>query len=357
MRCTLLSVLLSTPLLGQTLVVPAHFAATEGSRATANGLGTTASPSTILLVLDELQGTPRTIKSVAFRRDGVTSTVFGGFTVLVNVFASTAATTGATVSATFADNHGANKTQIAAFAPVSFPATSSSHYGEPFEYRIPFSQPYAYDGNGPLCLEVQVTSRTNASSVTLDMASSPSNNPTTQVRSTGTGCKATGHSSAALMNGSASTKWTTGTVTLSYNGSRLPPSSVILLGVGANKESLGGVPLPLELPGTASAPSGACRIYNDFIVTVPALTTATGSTTLNLPIAVIAAYNGLTAYAQFIAVDAAANNFGVVLTNQVTHHLVAPYTSVPAGWVYSNNTTGPAGTARPNEVPVVQLEM
>ena len=73
----------------------------------------------------------------------------------------------------------------------------------------------------------------------------------------------------------ASTSWTSGTMSLVYTGTRLPRNAVVSLSVGVSSTSYLGLSLPFLLPGSNGAPSGDCLVYNDSLVQVPVFTTST----------------------------------------------------------------------------------
>lgn len=354
--CVVVS-LLAPAIAAQNLVTPSHFTKAEGNTYAYGGIGTTQSPSTLLQIYDELQGTPRTIRAVSFRRDGeVDPSAWTQGAWLVNVFCSTSKKTAATPSSVFAENHGTDKTKVSSFSFIQLPASTFVGSVAPFEFRVPFTQPFAFGGNGPLCVEIQVVSRTQNNTYYFDYAYGQSANPYPPMRSFGTGCKVTGQTSPMTLQASASPNWPAGTMTLGYTGYYLPNSALVTIGLGLDDQSIQGLPLPLTLPGTGSAPSGPCIIYHDFVVTFPALSSATGTMSTNFGFPVNPFYNGVDLYAQVVALDIAANPFGVTLSNATQHHLVSPFGVIPVGTVYSDTTLGPTGTVLANQGYVAKIE-
>lgn len=341
----------------QDIVTPKNFTNSEAASFSNEAIGTTATPTTWLEVMDELKGTPRTIKGIAFRRDGQTTSFNNtAATVLVTAKASTAATTAATVSGTFAANHGANKATVTAFTVVQWPASSYEGPAPDLWFPIMFNTPYNFDGTGPLAVEVQVTSRTHTSSYYFDWESNTNgvSNPQSYDASFGTGCTTSTQTNPMLLTGGSQSNWPNSSVTLTYSGQRMPPSTLISMVIGTDKTNIAGLPLPLQLPGTATAPSGPCTIYTNVLLAVPALTNANGSMTFNLGFGVNPFFNGLHVYAQAAALDPVANPLGLVLSNAEVHNLVAPYGKPPIGTV-STNSASPTGTARPNQGYVVKI--
>ncbi len=344
---TLSTILLAAASLApqQQIVSPAHFANAEAPSRRASGIGTTRSPSTLLSIHDELQGTARTIRGVALRLDGeVPGGQSGQQTFVVNVFASTAATTAANPDATFVNNHGPDKVQVTTFALAQIAPARVHGFPAPFELVIPFNRPFAFGGNGPLCLEIQVITRTNSTNYNFDFVSFASSNPRPETRSFGSGCQKASGGGTVVLNPSSSSNWSANTVTLSYNGQRLDANQLVGLIIGGSNTSFSGLPLPFALPNTAGAPSGTCRLYTDIVVQIPGFTNSNGQVSWNLSVPVTTASNGASLFGQVLQPDAAANPWGVVLSNAAEHHVVAPYPSIPVGTVYNDSSTGPTGT-------------
>ena len=352
---------LASALCAQSVVSPGHFTNAEGNTwdSVMMAVGTSTVPFIYQEICGDLQFTPRTINSIAFRRDGNANSTqtIAAFSILCDVICSTAANGPTAPSNMFANNHGMDRAQVAAAKLVQFPATSPGTHGRPFEYRIPFTTPFAFGGAGPLCWEVRINSTTNPGAFNLDFASSSSTNPGTQNDTIGTGCIATGsaHTSPMSLTGSSSPSWPQQTLRLTYNGSRFPKNALVTFGIGTSTSSFGGVPLPFELPGTLASPSKACTVYNNWLVTIPQLSNATGGVTATLGVLALPQFNGGNLYTQAIGLDPAANNWGIVFSNTVLHHIVAPWTTVPVGDVQANNLSG-TGTARASYGVVAEFQ-
>ena len=343
---------LASALAAQGVVSPSHFTQAEGNTYSATCLGTTATPNRILQVHDDLKGTARTLGSLAFRRDAGLNTAaynYSAFNILCDVILSNAATTSASISTTFDINHGANKTQVASFQLASFPATSHKRASEPFDYKIMFGTPYAFNGSTGLCCEIKINSRTNTQNVYFDYQSTTSStNPAAYDEYTGTGCKATGYTTPMAVQGNSTANWPANSLTLSWTGSSLPKNAVGYLCLGASDQSWSSLALPFALPGTSSAPSGTCTVYCDWSVQVPALSNATGGLTQNFGFQANPSWNGQSIYSQLVFVDAAANSWGAVMTNRVQHQVIAPYTLVPVSICYAQGSLALTGTVQKN---------
>lgn len=340
------SLVLASGAFAQDVISPKHFAATEGSTYDYQVLGSPSTPGRYLQVHDDLKGTPRTISSLAVRRDGAQTQAFAAGNVLVDIYVSTATTTASTVDKTFDNNHGTDKVKVAAFKFIQFPATTSGVVPRPFEYAFPFSQPFSFGGANGFCWEVQVSSRTNSSYYYFDYSSGVNSNPYAAVYNKGTGCKATGYTTGMNINPSSSPNWPQNSITLSYSGNYMPKNSLIYLMIGASDTAFGSLTLPFLLPNTTTAPSGPCNVYCDWLVGVPSLTNANGAISQNLGAPVTTAMNGVFIYTQAVAPDAAANSWGVALSDMVEHQIVAPWTALPVGNVYLDGAAGATGTVR-----------
>ena len=342
----------------QTIVSPPNFAVAEAPSYGWGGIGTTATPSVLQTVHDGFAGTARTFRGVSFRRDGVVNTAtYAPASMLVSVFMSTAATTAATASDTFAQNHGANKKAVAQFSLVQLPASSFKGLNAPFEFHIPFASPFSYSGTGSVCLEIQVQSRTQTQLYYLDFVPGGQANPPLETISKGSGCKVAGANSAIVLQPSYTSNWPGNSVTFRYSGYNLAPNSLVTVGIGISDQVYAGLPLPAALPGTSSAPSGTCTIYNDYLLQIPALSDANGQMNLNLGSTASPAQNGVNLYAQLITLSAGANAYGLSMSNGVQHQIVAPYAAPTTATIYADGTLGPTGTLLKGQSYVMRFDV
>jgi hypothetical protein len=143
---------------------------------------------------------------------------------------------------------------------------------------------------------------------------------------------------------------------LSFGLAAAPKDGVAVINFGISRTNFGPLPLPLELPGTATAPSKACTLYNDIVFGLPVFTNSTGGATLNIALPATPEMNGFSLYVQALAADAAANAFGLVLSNQQAFQWVAPYGKVPVGHVSANGTLNADGTVWANNGLIVKFE-
>lgn len=346
--------------LAQGFVSPAHFTLAEGNTYAYIGPGSTTTPDRILQVHDDLKGTARTLSSFAFRRDaGLNSPLYDylPYTVICDIFASTAATSAATVNANFDSNHGSNKTQVSTFGITNFPATKHRGAGQPFEYRILFGTPYAFDGANGLCLEVRFNSKTNTGNAYMDFQNlTVDANPPAYTEYTGTGCKTTGSNTPMFLQGGSTPNWPSNSLSLSWSGTSLPKSSLVYLCLGGSDTTWGALPLPLPLPGTNSAPSGTCTVYCDWSVVIPVTSSATGSLTQSFGFPANTSYNGQSVYSQVAALDSAANFIGLVTTNRVQHQVIAPFTTLPVSIVYAQGGLPVTGTVLKNQCYPIRFQ-
>jgi hypothetical protein len=337
-------------LAAQALVSPASFANAEGPSNSSSPFGITATPYRYLQVHDDLNGTARTIHALSVRRDGTsTQAVYPAYSMTMDIFMSNAATTAGTMSTTFDTNHGANKQQVAAFLQVNFPATSGGPIPRPFEYRIPLSQPYSFNGTGGLCWEVKLLARQGTTAVVHDLVTGSSANPGCAILALGTGCKAGGRTTAVGLSATSTMNYTNGSGSFTYNVANAPNNGLGILAMGTSNTNFSGIPLPFEIPNTAGAVSGACYLYNSFAFTLTLTTSATGTASTNLGVPASPLFYGARLFGQTIFADTAvtpSNALGLVTSNQVEHNWVPPYgTTTPIGRVLLSSSTGATGTA------------
>ena len=340
----------------QGITSPAHFAGAEGSTYSFDPFGTTSTPFRYLQVHNDLSGHPMTIKALVFRRDGARTTTFGGFQFFTDLTLSTAKTSSSAPNKAFDLNHGADKTKVASFQMVKFPASSFGEVPAPFTYRIPLTKPFNFGGKGPLCWEAKVQVRQNTFHVYFDACSSSSTNPLSWALRSGASCKASAFTLPIYFSGRTSMNWPKNTGTLVFNASRAPKNAVGFILIGIHKKSLGGIPLPFEIPGSKGAKSGPCFLGVAPILILPAFTSSTGSISkYQFGFPVTPSFNGASIHTQFLAPDAGANPLGVVTSNLLSFYFLAPFKTVPVGNVYLSGT-GSSGSVRANHGLVVRFE-
>ena len=342
--------LLATALPAQYVSSP-HFATAEGPSNNIFPFGSTASPFRYLQVHDDVPAT--VVFGLKFRHDNsATGPQRAPYSVTVDVWMSTAATTPATISTTFDNNHGLDKIQVVTNRTVNIPANDPLKIPQDWLIDIPFDPNVVFPFAGApasLCWEVHVTARTNTSSVATDYVSSSATtaaNPPLGATRGGTGCIATGQTLPMLAAPTnTAMNWPSGTGSLTVNGSRLEPNGLIVWVNGLETTQWNGIPLPFVVPTSTGAPSGTCTLYTDLFLLTAAQASATGTATLTLPLTVTPALHGFVIYTQILGVDAAANPFGFTTSNLAVHQLVAPYaTPNPARRVWSSGNLNPTGS-------------
>jgi hypothetical protein len=269
---------------------------------------------------------------------------------------STAVTTSSTISTTFDNNHGADKTQVITNKQFNVPASDPDNLPHKFDVSFPFDVGFPFAGQGSLCWELQVTARTV--SITVDYFSGMNANPNLAILSLTAlkpGCLATGR--ATRMGATAATVamgWPSGTGTLRVTGTNALDSGLVITAVGTSNTNWSGIPLPFLIPGSDTAPSGACNLYNDvFLLQVTVASTA-GATTTDVPVPATPALHGLVVRSQNWCIDAMANPIGVVTSNAVIHQWLAPYGLQPVSRVYLSGL-GATGALGANNGLVTQF--
>jgi hypothetical protein len=354
LRLSSVTVLLA-PLHAQTTVVsPAHFTNAEGPSSNSTPFGIPTTPYRYVGIHDDLLGAPGVVLGMAVRRNANTTTVFPAASVTLSAWVSTAATTAGAPNATFDLNHGTDKQQVINSRTYGFPQSELAFAPSPFVYVIPFEVPFPFGGAAGLCWEVQITSRTNTIAIGHDAVQGGSTNPPLGAAWFGTGCTVTGQSSAMSGVSAGSINWTTGTGTIGLNSFFGPLNAGVLMLVGTNDQSFGGVPLPFLLPGSDLAPSGPCRLYTDVLFAVGGTTSAAGISLITTPVPARTDLHGLRTFCQLLAIDAPANPTGVVLGNAINHNWVAPFAAPPVGRV-SASSLAATGTVGANAGVIVRF--
>ncbi|MCB9919144.1 MAG: hypothetical protein H6832_12150 [Planctomycetes bacterium] len=338
---------LAAALPAQSVVSPPHFTSVEGNA----WLGHVASTSSarVLQVHDDLKGVPRTVRSIAFRRDNWSSPQSNGagehaaFVILADLWCSTAGVSAASMNPTFDANHGFDKALVASAKQFQFPAAPHHLMPSAFSYALPFDRPFAYTGSAGLCWELVIRGRNNLVGYRLDAVSGASAYPGPVTWQTTGGCRATGEVWPMELTANGSTvNWTTNSGDIVYSGRYLPKSSVVGLGLGLSATSWNSIPLPLPIPGSATAPSGFCQVANDWSVIVPVLTTGSGTCSARFP--AVAVSHGMTIFGQLFAIDPAANAFGLVMSGGEELQVIGPWNAPHVGRVDAFGTPS-SGTA------------
>jgi len=340
-------------LAAQAYVSPSHFTRVEGNNALALGVGLGTAPGRLLQVHDDMAA--RSISAFAFRRDGQDTSDHLPFSVVMTLAMSTARTTAAQPDATFDANHGTDRRTVFTNQFLQFPAVPYAGFAHPFDYRVPLATPYQHGGGGPLCIDLQIVTRSSSAYYFLDAASGQEPNPGGDTRLLGEGCRVSAMSSRALLLGGFVPNWPTGLMTLSFTGSYLPPATVAALTIGDSATQWGPFPLPFELPGTATAPSGPCTVMNSVLLVFPQLVDAMGGLSATLGYAPHPSMRGRNLYTQLVAPAPTANSWGLVLSNGVEFHPAAPWTAVPIGLVELAGLGG-VGNATANSGQIVRFE-
>jgi hypothetical protein len=341
-------------LAAQGIVLPTHFRIAEGNGFSNEGIGATT-PVRHLQIHDAVAA--RTVRSLAFRRDAATfnAAVLPAGVVLCDLSVSTSTTNASMPNPVFDQNHGNDRVAVLTATPVQFPATSPGPIVRPFVFKLPFTTPFNFGGQGAFCWDLRISTRSNLQAMPMDACNNWDANPGALLWNYGTGCKASGQSQVMSLAGGSAPDWLNLRLTISYQGANLPPSSTAFLCIGVSSENWGPLPLPFLLPGTGSAPSGPCSVTNDHLLLVPTPTTASGTLSASFPIPVNVAHNGVNLFTQALAQDQNANSWGVVLSNSVQHHILTPYTTVPVAEVYGLSTAT-SGTTRSYQGAIVLLE-
>lgn len=350
--------LISGVLSAQSVVSPNHFATAESNSGSIDGFGHTAKQGRYLQVQEDI-GTKRTVRAIWFRRDGDPTQTrdYPAWTLVATLDVSTGVTSRFSINSVFDKNHGKDRTRVAAFKPFNFPAVKRGTVPHPWTYRLPFDKPFAYAGGGAFCWDLTIHHRTNTVPIQVDAALTWDNNPPPVFFAMGTGCKSTGAVAGVALKGSSPAHdWVKSAVTLRFAGANLPRSANVFLSIGGSARSAGGIPLPFVLPGTANGSSGPCRVYADSLLALGVSTSAAGGFRLDVKGPLQRWFHGASLFAQVYAPDRKANPFGLVSSNLLQIHLVAPFGVTPISNVVLNGKIGSSGQGRPMQGIVVKLD-
>lgn len=337
---TLLALAFATSLTAQ-YVSPFGHRLAEGLSNNVFPFGNTAVPFRFSQVHDDVPA--MTVTSLAFRHNAATVR-YAAHSITCDGWMSTAVASSSLATTNFDNNHGADK------VPVIFNRTFNHAASDPtcvpgaWLLSYPLDVPFTFAGTpASICWEVHVTAKTQGSSVTHD-AFSVSANPPLQIGRGGVGCRATGASGAMTISGTSTMSWSTRTGTLNVAGANVVPNAPAFHILGADKTQWFGLPLPFQLPGTGSAPSGPCYIYTDALASFPITASNTGTLTNSIPVPATSNLNGFSTLSQFWAVDSAANSWGIVTSPVAVHGFVRPTLPAVGSRIWLSGSLGAVGT-------------
>lgn len=338
---------LAATAVAQSYVSPPGFAAAEGTGNNLFPFGIPTVPFRYCQVHDDVPA--MVINGLAFRYGSV-NTVFPAHAITLDAWLSTAVTSAATMSTTFAANHGNDRVRVITGRTYNLPASDPFALPGPFVIDLTFDVPFAYAGGAPLCWEVQVTAKTQAVNIAYDMVlavgSSFSSNPQLAVNRVGTGCLASGRSGTNVITAvpGSQVNWAMGSGSLSVSAANLLPSGAVFFTQGFSRTTWNAMALPAVIPGSAGAPSGPCTVYAEVLAATMVVASIVGSASLSATFPASPLLNGLTMYSQVWGLDPAANAMGVTTSNVTMHSVVAPILTMPLGRVFLEGSLGAVGT-------------
>lgn len=341
--CRLLFVLplVAVPLVAQ--ISPLPQAAVEGNNAAFYPIGyyqTNANNRKLHYQQVHDDVTRKSITSMAFRRDSKGAYFYNvpAFWADIEVALSTALTTAATASNTFASNEGNDRKVVLARTKVNFPAAVRFHAVAPqplFAYNVKFTTPFVWTTPKSLCWDMKLHD-SNLHAVTgealyLDAVNLTTTNIPGFNLEYGRGCFSSnpGVVDSAKTVSTFSIDPRTPHLTLTVNGCNFTPNSPGFAMLGLSRSSFRSQTLPLDL-----TPLGApgCSLLQSWDFQVPVkmnfkgnlgnCATSAGKTiisigtpvTTGLKITVphVTAFEGLSIYTQIYTVDPPANALQVV---------------------------------------------
>lgn len=345
MRPHALCFLLFSAALGAQHVSPAHFAAAEGISDNVFPFGDTTVPFRYSQIHDGVP--PMLVSGMAFRHD-LAAGLFPSHSVTIDAWVSTAALPAAAMDPLFDSNHGTDRAQVIFGRAYTHPTSNPATVPGGFVLDYPFDAPFLFTG-GSLCWEVRVTAKTQTSNIRYDAAAASgpaAANPALAITRLGMGChQSTQPWLPMSATGGQFVDWIAGAATAITMGANLAPNGVSIFCWGLDTTSLGGIPLPAEIPGSGLAPSGSCTVHHDVTVATFATNSPTGTAASALSFVPSPPLHGLNLFSQVWALDTAANAFGLVTSNAVLHHIIAPFpTPLPLSRMWLSGSLGPTAS-------------
>lgn len=325
-------------------ISPPHFATVEAPHSTTFPFPPAQQLLRLQQIHDGLSFRPRQVRGLAFRRNSVPGS-FAGFAADLDVTMSAAARSSAQPSSLFADNHGRSPSLVAARRTFQFPATQSPRtLPAPFEYVIPFDVPFSM--SVAACWELRLHAH-GSTSAEFDAVQSVGgdSNPGSRFLAFGTGCRPSGSSRTMAVSGVFNGDWSLGTFSMRVSSANGPTNAVHVTALGLDNQQSGPLPLPFLLPGSLSAPSGACFLEIDILDTVSGSSDAVGRFATNFGLLLTPAQHGARVFSQVVALDANANALGVVTSDAGVRQIVAPFSRPPVAQIAAPGTHAATGVA------------
>ncbi|MGE3172841.1 MAG: hypothetical protein AB7O97_09445 [Planctomycetota bacterium] len=327
-----------------TLVLPQSHATQDGTTATNVPFGR-STPVRVQQVYDPLlfQGAG-TVTAIAFRLDG--DALAAPKQVDVEIRMSTSPLGLTALSATFAQNRGADETVVLPRQLVTLPDQNTAATPSPFLPALPLLVPFAYDPqNGPLLIEIVVFGQPPGA-YTLD-ATFVCDSPETAIGPAS--CQP--QTGLPLRVESATTQVLWGRPWLA-RALDAQPGSLVVLALGSTETGTwNGAQLPVDL-----TPAGApgCFVSIDVLATFFQVAVGDGSALFTFAVPNEPALVGLVIRYQAAAFGANLNALGVV-TSQAKKVSVCGYE--PVGRVWSSGTTATDGVRELGTAPVLQITL
>ena len=343
MRNTSLALLAFSSSAVAQFVSPAGYANLEGT--SNNTFPFNATAFSYQQVHGDVQGSPRLIVGMAFRRDTGFTDFVTSTPRAITLDAFLGVGTFATAGTTYASNYSSAPTQVITNKTFNTPDWTKLSIARPapFNFSIAFDTPYVYTGTSDLVWEFRVTANTATGTYLTDFCSGSAVSTGSGSRAgTGTGCATSNGTMTLLSN------WTTSTTTHTLNWQALAGP-----GSAAGAVAVGAFPIAIPLPGLC----GSGFIYTDGgVLVIPGTTSTTGAiNTTNITVPYTAALIGTALYSQAAALDGS-QNFGFAVSNGLQSTLgdTAPGIQCARVWT-SGNATATTGSIGNNNALVTQF--
>ena len=251
----------------------------------------------------DLRTQPLSIKSLAFRRAAITTTDPSGVARTVDAELFCGEGDMATAGTAFAGNYQGTPANVVQRKSLSLPDwTLYAGSPAPFDFVVPFDQPFTYTASSDFVWEVVVWSNTVSGSYLADACSGVPTLPG-QVGYTGLGCQVAGHALRMVLTASLESIGSSSLVSLQATCANAPLSANAALLLGVSDPAL-------------SDPIVCASLHSDGLVSINGMTDALGAIAFGpLQAPHTPQLVGQVLYSQVIAADPAQPGVPFALSN------------------------------------------
>jgi len=343
--------LLALPVAAQTqyTVSPAQYATVEGGSPGLYPFMSHYATYSYQQVFDDMKGTPRPIKAFTTRRY-YTGNKYTAWSWTATIKLSTAKTTAANLSNTFANNEGTDVVTVANNVTFNFPPSTnqSGVHPQPWEFNFPFTTVFPFTAQGSLLVEMRVFSHTIQKS--FDVVYMDKVAARYQTQNFGTGYKVPAHTQTSRCYSSGSLS--SGQHRIYAYGYYLPiGTGAAIWMAGLSNTTFMGLTLPFNVGPLGFTGQNLYIAPMLFIGPVTTGTSSTGYTSFSSSSIYLPQepwFVGVKLYNQIICIDSGAPN-GLFFTSGSSVEIPSICTSVSYCYKTNDNGTSPTGSVHSNQ--------